>query len=136
MAFRSDVTLNVEGAKELRRLAKKVAGAEANKAMKEGHRKVSTLIADHAKVATTPVDSGALAASIKAAPTASKAMVQAGAGKSRDYAGVQHFGDPARNIPASMYLSESVSEEWRTVKEAYEKFIHELALQLATRGAL
>ena len=121
-----DVAVRVTGAKELRRAARKVAGPETSKVMKEIHRKVSDVVSSEA-ARNVAVRSGRLQRSIRPAPTASKAQVAAGQrGRAREYAGVIHYGWRARGIEAQEFITDAVSERWRDVVDTYEKQIDEL----------
>jgi len=67
------------------------------------------LSVEGADIARTGVDSvtGSLAGSVRGNRAKGRAVVTAGRGKSRDYAGVQNYGWPARNIPAQDFMQEA-----------------------------
>lgn len=56
------------------------------------------------------VGTGALRDSIRAGRGKTKAVVRAGTSRRTPYAGVQHYGWPARNIEGSMYMVRALNE--------------------------
>lgn len=104
----------VEGAKELRASLKR-AGADM-KDFTAAHRAVSTLVAGRAGPATPRV-SGRLAGSIRPGGTQTQAIARAG-GVAVPYANPIHWGWPARNIRASLFLTTTAADtepEWTDI---------------------
>lgn len=75
--------------------------------------------------ANPPTVSGALAATIRAGRGKTKAVVRAG-GARVPYAGVIHYGWPARNIPATNFLSDALAAERGAVFDALREGLDEL----------
>lgn len=98
--------IEVDGLKEtLRRLSR--AGADAED-MRELMHSTGRIISDGA-VSLAPVGkTGNLRESLRAGKGKTKAVIRAG-GARVPYAGVQHYGWPARNITGSMYLVRSLT---------------------------
>lgn len=98
-----DVRMRVEGlSKTLRAMAK--AGADAESMQDLMH----TLGMIVVSAANPPVTSGALAATLRAGRGKTKAVVRAG-GARAPYAGVIHYGWPARNISPRPFLTEALA---------------------------
>lgn len=73
----------------------------------------------------TPTLSGALQGTIRAGRGKTKAVVRAG-GARAVYAGVQHYGWPARNISASPFLADAVQSTRNQTFAALDDGIGEL----------
>lgn len=100
-----DVRLKVEGlGKTLRALSK--AGAESDD-MKDLMHSLGQIVVD---AANPPVMSGKLSGTIRAGRGKTKAVVRAG-GARAPYAGVVHYGWPARNIEAQPFLTDALNSE-------------------------
>ncbi|AVJ48760.1 hypothetical protein SEA_SALLYSPECIAL_12 [Gordonia phage SallySpecial] len=98
--------VRVEGARELRRSMRR---AELDLAeLKETHARVAALVATRGQSAA-PVQSGRLAATVRAGATRTAAVVRAGR-KSVPYAGPIHWGWPARGITAQPWLTTAAAE--------------------------
>lgn len=82
------------------------AGA-ASEDMKEVMHSLGMIVVHAAR---PPKRSGALAGTIRASKTKTKAVVRAGF-RSVPYAGVIHYGWPARNIRANPFLDEARAEQ-------------------------
>lgn len=124
------VTIKVSGAKELRRAARN-AGDDAKGELKDAHKQVADRVARRAE-RLAPRRSGALAGSVRGLGSQSKAQVAAGRGRTRDYAGVIHYGWPARNIEPNPYLTDAVSDEMADVRDEIEDRYRRLARRLET----
>lgn len=90
----------------LRRLSK--AGADAQD-MRDLMHSTGTLVGTAAR-RHVPYRSGALAASIRAGRGKTKAVVRAGTAARVPYAGVQHYGWPARNITGHMFMVRGLND--------------------------
>ena len=98
-----DVRLRVEGlGKTLKAMSK--AGADAED-MKDLMHAIGNVVV---QAAQPPNRSGSLADTLRAGLGKTKAVVRAG-GRKAPYAGVIHYGWPARNIVAQPFLSEALS---------------------------
>lgn len=114
--------VRIEGASELRRALRDVAGGLAD--LKDAHREVGQIVADRATT-IAPRRSGRLAGSVRAARQASGAIVRAGR-SSLPYAGVIHFGWPAHNIEPQPFLYDALDDRRNQVIDAYERRINAL----------
>lgn len=97
-----DVRLRIEGlGKTLR--AMEAAGAESENMRDLMHALGMVVV----QAANPPVLTGTLAATLRAGRGKTKAVVRAG-GARAPYAGVAHYGWPARNIPANEFLTNAL----------------------------
>lgn len=97
--------VRVEGLRATVRAMSK-AGASAED-MKELMHSIGTLVV---RSATPPVLTGALSLTLRAGRGKTKAVVRAG-GARAPYAGVIHYGWPARNIPANPFLTTALQRQ-------------------------
>jgi len=127
-------TIKVEGAKELRRQIKAMEATGLNDELKKANKEAAELVADRAKSATVPVDSGNLKKAIRALGSKTKGQVKAGGarGGTRDYAGIVHYGDPNRGLEPQPFLHEAASDKWKEVREAYESAMNKIARKLSS----
>lgn len=116
MPPRPDVTVKVEGARQLRSALKR-AGAELGE-LTDAHREAAALVAS-AAAARAPQRTGRLAASIRPNASRTRARVAAG-GAATPYAGPIHWGWPARNIAESLFVTEAAAELEETWLSRYE----------------
>ncbi|WP_084130313.1 hypothetical protein [Demequina sp. NBRC 110055] len=115
-----DVRLRVEGlGRTLRAMSK--AGADAEDMRDLMHS--LGLIVVHA--ATPPTETGTLASTLRAGRGKTKAVVRAG-GARAPYAGVQHYGWPARNITAQPFLSDALNKTRPQILNALNDGLGEL----------
>lgn len=77
--------------------------------LKAAFKKIGSIITADAQ-RQAPRKSGALAGSIRPSNTKNKAVVRAGSARV-PYAGVQHYGWPARNIEGHPYLTNAVANK-------------------------
>jgi phage gpG-like protein len=91
------------------------AGAAAED-MKEVMHSLGMIVVHAAR---PPTRSGALAGTIRASKTKTKAVVRAGYA-SVPYAGVIHYGWPARNIPANPFLDQARAEQMPRILREFE----------------
>ena len=124
------IGVEVEGARELRRIATKVAGPEAKATLKKGHKAAAELVAPTAQ-AKAPKRTGTLAANIRPLGSVTKAQVAVG-GARVPYAGPIHGGWAARNIAPQPFLTDAVSEEWPQIYESLDDLYYPLARKLET----
>ncbi|HZX00360.1 MAG TPA: hypothetical protein VFF10_09880 [Trueperaceae bacterium] len=115
-----DVRLKVEGlSRTIRALSK--AGADAQD-MKDLMHSIGNLVVRAAKV---PVLTGRLSGTVRAGRGKTKAVVRAG-GARTPYAGVVHYGWPARNIEPNEFLIEALNRERSDVLQALDAGLEEL----------
>jgi len=108
--------VSVEGARELRK-ALKTVGDEAKAGLKDVNLEVAEIVA-RAAVTKVPSRSGALRETVRAAGAQTRASVKAGF-KKVPYAGVIHFGWPARGILPRPFLYDALDARRDEVMEAY-----------------
>ncbi|QCR40302.1 hypothetical protein C1N74_07625 [Microbacterium sp. SGAir0570] len=112
--------VRVEGlSRSMRALSK--AGADAQD-MKDLMHSIGSIVVD---AADAPAKSGALAGTIRAGRGKTKAVVRAG-GARTPYAGVIHYGWPARGISPQPFLTEALQANRSAVFAALEAGIDEL----------
>lgn len=112
--------VRVEGlSRSMRALTK--AGADAQD-MKDLMHSIGSIVVD---AADAPAKSGALAGTIRAGRGKTKAVVRAG-GARTPYAGVIHYGWPARGISPQPFLTEALQANRSAVFAALEAGIDEL----------
>ncbi len=110
--------IEVHGAKELRRALKSLP-KEYRRELATIHKKAVKPVVDTAKQ-IAPRRSGRLAGSIRA--LGSQTMGQVAVGKKAvPYAGVIHYGWPARNIAAQPFLEEALSRRQTQVLNIWLK---------------
>lgn len=108
----AEANLKVRGGARLRRTLKR-AGVDLSE-LKQVNREVSNIVAGAAQA---PVQTGRLAATVRAGATQRTAVVRAGRARV-PYAGPIHWGWPSRGIVAQPFLSEAATEtepEWTGV---------------------
>lgn len=120
------------GARELRREIKRAEDKGLADALKMAYRDSSTIVAQRSKI-NAPWRSGDLRSSIRPLGGASKAVVAAGRGRTNAYAGVIHYGWPARNITAQPFIHEALKSEWDLVYATFEDALADLADELSTK---
>jgi|TARA_Y100000034_G_scaffold42451_1_gene52020 hypothetical protein len=108
--------VSVEGARELRK-ALKTVGDEAKAGLKDVNLEVAEIVA-RAAVSRVPSRSGALRETVRAAGAQTRASVKAGF-KRVPYAGVIHFGWPARGILPRPFLYDALDARRDEVMDAY-----------------
>jgi len=117
-----DVRIRVEGlGKALRAMSK--AGADAED-MRELMVSLGMIVV-HAARPRTPVLSSRLSATLRPGRGRTKSVVRAG-GARTPYAGVIHYGWPARNIAPQPFLSDAVTATRSKVLGALDKGIGDL----------
>lgn len=112
--------VRVEGLRTTLRAMQK-AGAAAED-MKELMHSIGTLVV---QAATPPVLTGRLSTTLRAGRGKTKAVVRAG-GARAPYAGVVHYGWPARNIPANPFLTEALQRTRPAILQALDKGLADL----------
>ena len=112
----ADRQVSVEGARELRK-ALKTVGDEAKAGLKDVNLEVAEIVA-RAAVTKVPSRSGALRETVRAAGAQTRASVKAGF-KKVPYAGVIHFGWPARGILPRPFLYDALDARRDEVMDAY-----------------
>jgi HK97 gp10 family phage protein len=114
--------VRVEGLNETIRSLKKF-GVEV-KDLKAVFTKIGNNVVRRAET-LAPVKTGNLAGSIKASKTQNKSVVRAG-GARLPYAGVIHYGWPARNIEPHQFLTDAVNETKDESIDLMDKGLHDL----------
>lgn len=116
MARRSGgARVEVEGGPQLRRAFKRLEASADD--LKDLHRVAAEPVADEART-IVPVLDGGLRASIRQDRRAKGAAVLAG-GARIPYAGVIHFGWPARNIEPDPFLYDAADRRADEVRDRY-----------------
>lgn len=123
--------LKLEGGRNLRRTLKQ-AGSDLSD-LKDVHRSASEIVASKAK-GWAPVQSGRLAASVRAGATKTAGIVRAG-NRRRSASGVPyappiHWGWKARNIKANPFLSYSAQATESTWLRLYEDKVNKALDQI------
>lgn len=114
------LTMRVEGlSKTVRQLSKAGASAED---LKELMHSIGQLVVDASDV---PTVSGRLAATVRAGRGKTKAVVRAG-GARAPYAGVRHYGWPARGIAPAPFLTDALDRRRSAILAALDQGIGDL----------
>jgi phage gpG-like protein len=112
--------VRVEGLRAVQRRLNQ-AGADAQDQKDLMHR-IGLMVIDGVNA---PARTGRLAASMRAGRGKSKAVVRAG-GARVPYAGVIHYGHPARNIAAQPFLTNSLRANQAQIFNALEQGMNDL----------
>ena len=123
--------VKITGAKELRKAIRKAESSDLKKKLRGAYKSSAGVVSTRAKQ-LTPVQSGDLRNSIRPLGTQTRAQIAAGKGKTRDYAGVIHYGDPHRGIEAQEFIHEAMSDEWRQVTDFFVNAMNEISKELST----
>lgn len=123
MAGRPDLTVQVLGARELRRAMKK-AGADL-KDLTSTHRKIGQMVQTDAE-RDAPRRTGQLASSLRSSPTTTKARVSS----RLSYAAPIHWGVPSRGIEPQPWISRAAQRTQGQWIGLYETTINELIDQV------
>lgn len=123
------VRIEVTGAKELRRAIKKAENDGLKAELKQAYRDAARIIVSESK-SNVPVLSGDLRSSIRPLGGATSAVVAAGRGRTRDYAGVIHFGWPAHNISPQPFIHHAIATEWDRVYQSFETAIDDVTRKI------
>lgn len=123
------VRIEVTGARELRRAVKKAQDDGLTKELKGAYRDAAKIVTSESKQ-NVPVLSGDLRSSIRPLGGTASAQVAAGRGRTRDYAGVIHFGWPAHNIKPHPFIHDAISTEWDRIYKAFENAIDDVIKQI------
>lgn len=119
----ADVTVRVEGAKELRRKIKQLQGDL--KDMKAIHGDAATMVAREAE-RRAPVDKGTLRSGIRKGVTQTKATVRSGSvGRSKQYAARQHWVQQ-QGMRGFEYVYQAVGKLGRKVVDLYHDRVDDL----------
>lgn len=125
------VSVQVEGAKELRATLRQLADKDLQKALREANKTVSQLVVD-AALPNVPVRTGKLRASVKALATQTTAYGKAGKANVR-YAPAVHWGTGPRpglrgphNIKRRPFLLDAAQKVTPKAVDAYQDAIQKL----------
>lgn len=110
------VQVSIAGERELRRALRGVEGGIED--LKATHLEAAEIVRDAAEP-LVPRQSGDLVGTVRAAGQARSAVVRAGK-KAVPYAGVIHFGWPARDIEPQLYLYDALDDRREQVVEVYQ----------------
>lgn len=124
--------IKVRNARELRR-ALRNADPGLKKQLRTAYRSSASIVSVRAR-RDAPVLSGDLRDSIRPLGGVSKATVAAGKGRTRDYAGVIHYGWPAHGIEPQEFLHEALEREWPKVYAHFEQAVDKVADTIDTTG--
>lgn len=117
--------VKVEGARELRRALNRAADADLKREMKAANRAAAEVVARQGRV-EAPKKTGRLAGSIRATAGVASGSVRAGRA-AIPYAGVIHFGWPARNIEPQPFLYEAADRRLGEVVSIYQARVRAIA---------
>lgn len=120
-------SLRVDGTEELARAAATAAEMVSKTALRAIHAEVVKPVVATAKVLARR-KSGKMAGSIRPLPSSEAATVQAGGGRVV-YAAAQHWGWPARNITANLFLSGALYGTQEEALEIYERELNKFIEQ-------
>lgn len=127
----TDMTVRVKGADALRRKIKRLGGDLGD--MKAVHREASELVAAEAR-RRAPVDTGAMAGSIRASATQRKATVRAGTvGKAKPYTARQHWSQQ-KGRPGEEFVYRAVGKLGRHVVDLYHDRVDRLIDRMNRTG--
>lgn len=94
--------------------------------MKDLMHSTGEIIAEEARSRVPEGETGKLKASIRAGRGKTKATIRAGSLRRVPYAGVIHYGYPARNIEASPYIVDALRAKQREALTHFEAGIRDL----------
>lgn len=123
--------IKVHNARALRRAIRDAEDKGLRKALRLAYKSLAAVVSARAET-FAPVLSGDLKDSIRPLATQGKAVVAAGKGPTRDYAGVIHYGWPLRGIDEQPFIHEGLKREWDNVIEAFDDALSDLADELST----
>ena len=123
--------IEVDGTRELRRIIKRIENQEMKAGLKDANKKAAEVIAEPAQK-EAPRDSGALAKSVRATGGIASGAVKVGSKARVPYAGVIHFGWPARNIQPQPFVTEALQEHLGDARDVYEEILSEVIRLLET----
>lgn len=121
--------IEVTGAKEMKRLIRRINKQELREEMKEANHNAAKIIADEA-ADRAPKRTGRLANSIRANKALAYGAVKAGSAARVPYAGPIHYGWPARGIQAQPFIHEAIDARLGDARKDYEEAIRKLAKKL------
>lgn len=121
--------IEVEGARELKRIIRKLNKQELRDEMKEANFNAASIIADEA-ADRAPKRTGRLANSIRANKAVAYGAVKAGSAARVPYAGPIHYGWPARGIRAQPFINEAIEARLGEARKGYEEAVRKLAKKL------
>lgn len=121
-------SIRITGHREVRRAIGRISSEmdknSAKGALKEMNLEAATIVKKKAD-GLVPVRTGRLAATLRASGTQKSARVRAGF-KRVPYAGVVHFGWPARNIRPQPFLYEALDSRRAEVLAVYDERLSQL----------
>lgn len=121
--------IEVTGAREMKRLIRRINKQELREEMKEANHNAAKIIADEA-ADRAPKRTGRLANSIRANKALAYGAVKAGSAARVPYAGPIHYGWPARGIQAQPFIHEAIDARLGDARKDYEEAIRKLAKKL------
>ena len=124
--------VEVKNLKPLQREVRRMKDKELNAEMKKANKAAAQVAVDDGKP-RAPKVSGSLAGTIKAANSAKYAAVKAGSPKKVPYAGVIHFGWPARNIKPQPFLDDAIRENFGEIRDTYEDALRAVVALLESK---
>jgi hypothetical protein len=122
--------IEVEGRRELSRALAKMG--ERSGQLKEIHSRLALPLAMAAR-GETPVISGELVGTVRAAPTQKALQLRAGS-RSVPYAGVIHYGYPRRGIEPNPFLIRARDAMREDLLEGYRRYMGELVEKVGTES--
>jgi len=128
-----DQRLTVDGVEDIRRGVRQAKDADLTRITKEAGQEGAEVVAYEAQTIVQVV-SAALHDTIRAGGQVAGGVVRAGSSKV-EYAGVNHFGWPARGIEPNPFLYEAADNRADEVTEMYYKRVSDIADMIERRGA-
>ena len=123
--------IEVDGTRELRRIIRRIENQEMKDGLKRANKQAAEVIAEPAQK-DAPRASGALAKSVRATGGVASGAVKVGSKARVPYAGVIHYGWPARNIQPQPFVTEALQEHLGDARSVYEEILSEIIRLLET----
>lgn len=118
--------VKVENLRDVQRELRRAADSELKKELRAANKEAAEVVAFGA-MKNAPQRSGDLAASIRATAGQSSGDVKAGSTSRVPYAGVIHYGWPARNIRPQPFIIKALKERKQQVIEQYQRAMDRFA---------
>jgi HK97 gp10 family phage protein len=117
------VQIRLEGQAQFRRQLRLLS--DGTEDLKEAHTDAAKLVENEARP-NVPVRSGALQGSLRSSGTKTRGVVRVGFARV-PYAGVVHFGWPARNIAPQPFIYDALDHRRADVIDVYHDRVNEIS---------
>ena len=124
--------VRVENLREVQREVRRMADAGLKSELKKANRDAASVVASGAQ-AIVPRKSGTLQGSIKPTNTLNYGAVRAGSAVKVPYAGVIHYGWPARGIEPQPFIMAALAQNTEQVRQQYVQAMEQVARKLNAR---